>query len=283
MKNMKIYSILLLFIITSGTAGQVFSQQNLLAKFNEKQPTGKSVRWDGDWNLASRFYPQSLKIKAVSAKSFSFTLSSSNGANQGEISGTAEIKGSKAFFDDRKIKPKDSEPYGCQLLFVNNGNSIETQTSPECSSYGGNGVGFEGTLTKGKTPVIENNFVKLDVFPNIALDRKFKELTGKDYETFLNSFHLIYDEPDLDGLDAKAFSACVRGICPYMAGIIMYDKKGTMWAAVIQSSDDSDKTVINYYTNDAARTDKLPKTIENWANEKKELNKNVTIVYKSKK
>ena len=160
--------------------------------------------------------------------------------------------------------------------------TIEIKETNECSAYGGNGVYLGGEYTKGKPVINENNFVQLEVFPNLAIDKKFKLLVGKEYENFLNDFQLINEDKDLDGLNSKVFSGCVRGICPWNTGIIMFDDKDNIWAAVTNL--DTDKlTKIFYFTNDPAWTAKLPKTIENWVEDKRRSSENLQVIYKSKR
>jgi hypothetical protein len=230
----------------------------------------KRFPWRGVWSVPSRFTPSTLTIKSVSAKSFGFKIDAMNGANMGEVSGVAKIAGNKAFFDDRQSKDKDSR-YGCRLTFTHRGTFIDVDMNDKCLSYAGSGVYFANKYYKGKPKVKEDNFVVLEVFPNMTLDRKFKALVGADYEKFLDSFHQIYPEDDLDGFGAKTFSACVRGICPFTAGIIMYDKKGNIWAAVLDDSTE-DQIFAHYYTNAPGWSDKLPVTIEKWTAEKREFN-----------
>ena len=61
----------------------------------------------------------------------------------------------------------------------------------------------------------------------------------------------------------------------------MFDAKGNIWAAVI-SINEQDKAAADYYTNVPAWTNKLPKTIETWIADKRESNKDLTVVYKNK-
>jgi hypothetical protein len=246
------------------------------------QSQSKGNVWVGEWNFSDSFQPGKLIIKPLSNNKFKFTLTASNGANQGEISGVAKVKGSKAFFDDRESTEKDAPKEGCLLTFTNKGASIAVKQNQKCSYYAGNAVYFEGDYAKGKAKKTNDTFVKREVFPNAAIESKFKLLTGKDYQKFLDSFQLIYDETDADGLGAKVLSGCVRGICPWNTGIIMFDAKGNIWAAVM-SLDGKNKAFANYYTNVATWSDKLPKTIENWVTDKRQLNEDLTIVYKNKK
>jgi hypothetical protein len=239
--------------------------------------------WTGVWNVPSRFTSSTLTISAASGSSFRFKIEATNGANMGEISGIAKITGNRAYFDDRVANKNGSEKYGCTLTFRHKGTFIDVEMTDECFNYAGNGVFFSNKYYKGKPKMMETDLVYLEVFPDPALDNKFKALVGSDYERFLNSFHQIFPEEDLDGFDAKVFSACVRGICPFTAGIIMYDTKGNFWAAVLDDGA-PEKIFANYYTNAPDWTNKLPATIDKWVTGKRDFNDgNLTVVYKNKK
>jgi len=286
MKKIILTFIFLAFLGFNSTLITVFAQENtdLLAEFNrvDKERNKKTFSWSGTWSYASRYSPGTMKITAISKTKFKFRIEALNGANTGEISGSARIKGSKAFFDDKTDSRSGSDAYGCQLLFINKGRSIEIKTSYGCNNYGGNGVVLGGEYTKGKPVIKENNFVQLEVFPNLAIDRKFKSLVGNEYENFLDDFQLINEDEDLDKLNAKVFSACVRGICPYNAGIIMFDGKDNIWAAVT-NLDVERLTRIYYFTNNSAWTGKLPKTIEKWVEDKRSMNENLKVIFRNKK
>lgn len=248
-------------------------------KIKKKAVVQKKNNWYGMWSVPSRFYGSTLTVNNVTATRFKFDLQAFNGANEGAISGVAEIKGAKAFFDDRNSIEKDAPKEGCRLTFTHKGEFIEIEQTSECGYYAGNAVTFEGKYQKNVMTVEESDFVVLDVFPDKTLDAKFKALVGKDYEKFLDSFHLITEQENLDTFGAKVFSACVRGVCPWNAGIIMYDETGSLWAAVIEA-DDADKASVRYYTNVSEWSDKLPKTIEAWVAGKREMNDNLTVIFK---
>jgi hypothetical protein len=265
----------------------IFAQDNpnLLAEFNkvDKKMDSKNIQWAGKWSVSSRHYPAILMITTLSANKFKFKLESSNGANQGEISGTAKFKGNKAYFDDKVGAKKPADYYGCKLLFINKGKSIDIQQSEKCRAYAGNAVYFAQEYRKGKPPIAENDFVQNEVFPNSKIDKTFKLLVGnKEYENFLDDFQLIYDNEDLDKLNAKVFSGCVRGICPWNTGIIMYDGEDNIWAAIMNLDEDK-KPKVFYFTNNQNWTNKLPKTIENWVEDKRSSNENLQVIFKSTK
>jgi hypothetical protein len=265
-------------LLTAGFGAGTVSAQKKTVK---KTVAASKVNWSGMWSVPSRFYGATLTINRVTATQFEFELEANNGANTGSISGTASIKGRQAFFDDRKATEKDASKYGCRLTFTHKGTFIDIQETSECDNYAGNAVYFTGEYQKNAMVVKESDLVALEVFPDKKLDAKFRRLVGTDYELFLESFHLIGEDEDADGFGAKVFSACVRGMCPWNAGIIMYDAKGNFWAAVMNVEGEG-KSFAHYYTNVPVWTDKLPKTIEKWVDDKRSMNDNLTVVFKSK-
>jgi hypothetical protein len=167
--------------------------------------------WSGVWSVPSRFAPATLTIRAVTAKTFKFKIEAMNGANMGEVSGIAQIKGNKAFFDDRKQNNKPDDVYGCRLTFTHRGAFIDVEMNSECLSYAGSGVFFAEKYYKGKPEPRETDFVYLEDFPDMTLDRKFQALVGKDYKKFLDSFYQIYTGDDLDAFGAKVFALACAG------------------------------------------------------------------------
>ncbi len=224
-------------------------------------------KWDGTWKIEYRNAASTLEITSVSKSKFKFSISAFSGTHDGEISGTATVNGTIATFKNK----------GCKLIFKINKNELKLSENG-CEDYGGVGVGFAGNYSKGKAKKRIENFVTYEVFPNNSIDKKFKTLAGKDYETFLNSFHLYGDIENEDSFKAKVFTGCVRGICPYNAAIIMFDDNENIWAAVIEPGEDGNADV-RYYTNSNDWKTKLPKTIETWVNEKKEFSNKLKVVY----
>jgi hypothetical protein len=255
-----------------------------LALFGAAQTSAQAKNsWSGEWRVPSRFAPATLRIYEATAREFKFRIEAARGANTGEIAGVAKIRGNKAYYDDRTSKMTDVEPRGCRLTFTNKKTAIDVEMNNECTAYGGSGVFFAQVYYKGKRQVREKDFVVLEVFPNARLDGRFKALVGGDYGNFLNSFHLIDEREDLDDLNAKVYAACVMGICPTNAALIMYDARGNFWAAVLDLREGADEVFANYYTNAPEWTAKMPQTLEKWVAEKREVNDKLTVVYKNKK
>jgi hypothetical protein len=224
--------------------------------------------WDGIWKIEYRNSASTLTIKTVSKTKFKFDISAFSGTHDGEISGSAVVSGTSATFKNK----------GCKLTFKLVKNELKL-TENGCDGYGGTGVTFAGDYSKGKAKKRIDNFVTYEVFPNVSLDKKFKNLVGKDYEEFLNDFHLYGEDESADTFKAKVFSGCIRGLCAYNAAIIMFDADESIWAAVIDAGND-ENIEIRYYTNSADWKTKMPKSIENWVNEKKEFSEKLKVVYK---
>ncbi|MBS1796443.1 MAG: hypothetical protein JSS81_21515 [Acidobacteria bacterium] len=238
----------------------------------------KPVKWTGEWSITSRYRPAGLKIKPAGKGKFRFKIEAMSGANMGEIEGLATVRGRQAFFDDRKFAKKKADAYGCQLTFTNKGSLITVDQNPECRSYAGMNVYFGGDYLVGKPRKYTETFVELDVFPNARIEQRFRELTKKDYDTFLDAFHQIYTMDDLDKFGAKVYSGCVEGICPWFTAIIMYDPKGSFWAAVLHDEDGQPQSV-RYYTNVAGWKTKLPKSIIKWVDDLREHNDELKVTF----
>jgi hypothetical protein len=231
-------------------------------------------KWDGVWSYGSRHASATLKIKMISKTKLKFEIEAFSGANDGALTGTATVKGSKAFFVD-----SGKEKTNCRITFTHTGKIIKIKAD-DCEEYGGNGVYFYGDYEKGPRKKSTETLVDYGVFPTVELDKKFVGLVGKDYEAFLNAYQVSGEMDNEDSFSAKAFSGCVRGICPYNSMIVMYDEKGSIWAAFIAAGDD--ESTITYYTNSNDWADKFPKTIESWVTNLRDSNKNLKIIYKNR-
>ncbi len=239
--------------------------------------------WNGVWSVSTRFAPATLTIKPLTKTKFKFTIESMNGANMGEISGVAKINGSRAFFNDRESTGKASdERTDCRLTFTKRGKIIKVEQTFECQRFAGLGVFFGGDYEKGKIKKQIDTLFSMEILPSAKIDRRLKLLVGSDYEKFVDSFQLRSDDERDTELNASIVSGCVRGICPWNAAIVVFDAQGNLWASVIHI-DKQEKVFALYYSNVAEWVGKLPKSIENWINEKRESSEDLKIVYKNQK
>lgn len=251
-------------------ASQIENKQiDLLAVFNAYSGVGekKTFNWNGTWNYQTRGDSGSILIKSVSNKEFNFALMVSHGANTGEINGIAKIKGKMAYFKSETNKQLATTPV-CELLFINNGRLIQVQQNEGCYSFGGIGVVFGGEYSKGISAKKqrENAELKQPLLPDAKLNESFKRLVGADYKKIFETFQVTYEneEKDLDGFGASILTGGVSGLFTIMEGIIIYDKTGKMWAAILNPEQET----VNYYTNDSNYLGKLPQTIQTWKDKK---------------
>lgn len=213
---------------------------------------GKSAGWAGDWNYAksTQFDQCSISIGNEQSDRFDFEIAAGSGGNEGSMEGTALVSGTKAVWTDAETK--------CKVGLTLKGQSLFLETNEECQSFAGNGVQFfNAEYRHGE--VESKGLVELGVLPKTQ-DQSLRQLTGSDYQQFVDSFQLISDVEDLDKLGAKGVSGGVRGLFTEMEAIVMYRPDGKMWAAVI----DSDSGGVKYFTNDPGWAKKLPKTFDQW-------------------
>ncbi|KAI7247872.1 hypothetical protein KC345_g11912, partial [Hortaea werneckii] len=152
------------------------------------------------------------------------------------------------------------------FFYLLNGKLYVTSPSP-VSSAGAN-VTYTGEYTKGSQKEVVYTLKDTGVFKTAAEDKAFRKVVGDDYELFLYSMQLLDGPEDLDGLGAKVISGGVRGLFTITEAIIMYDKKGHYWAAVLDTDEENsleefDIAIVRFYTN-VPGTTKLPKTIAKW-------------------
>jgi hypothetical protein len=181
-------------------------------------------------------------------------LFASSGAHLGQFDGMAVRNAADAVYQDEETKCKVRFSPGSDYLFV--------QTSPECSSMGGMGVTFAGEFRKENVKVIIPTLTELGVLDRKVTETAFSALVGKDYDLFLSSFQITYEEDDLDGLGAKVVRGVVRGLDAFESNeaIVMSRADGAILAAVVDERED----VVKYFSNDSKFRDKLPATIDKW-------------------
>ena len=215
---------------------------------------GKSSGWAGEWNYtkSTQFDSSSITIGNEQPGSFDFTMGGGSGAHPCQLEGTAQISGTKASWTDSET--------GCKVTITLKAGKLALKTTEQCNGFCGMGAQFyNGEYRHGPVKRKEMDLVDLGVLKK-AQQKELQRLSGKDYHLFVNSFQLTSEEEDLDGMGIKGTSGAVRGLFTYMEAIVLYRPDGKIWAAAIDSEDDT----VKYFTNDPAYAGKLPKTIDKW-------------------
>lgn len=210
-----------------------------------------SAVWAGEWKRlhTGRFESATLAIFNETGGSFSFQLDAFSGSHTGFIDGEAIIDGKTAIFK--------ADETNAQLKFILDNGIIEIVSGGDINYFSGMGVVFDGEYTKKALP--EDTLLTRGYVPGETEDEAFREMTGVDYELFLNTAHLGYEDEDRDGLGAKVRRWRVRGLTGHNESIVMFLPDGTLCAAVL----DPDNEVFKVYTN-AGEIKTPPKTILAW-------------------
>ncbi|GMK42423.1 hypothetical protein PCCS19_54830 [Paenibacillus sp. CCS19] len=211
---------------------------------------GADADWLGEWELkdSNQFYDQALEIQEITAQSISFNLDSANGGHTGGIM-------------DKAVRSKDGRSAvftgeGLSLTFNLQDDRIVVISEGDPSNYAGAGVSFGGEFVRHSENQ-ELDLQQLGVLPTKELDDQFRAMVGDDYDLFTQSFQIIDSRSD-ELTDTTVVTGGVRGLFTFMEAVIMYDQKGTFYAAVI------DDDTVNYYTTVRSSYNVLPDAIEEW-------------------
>ncbi|WP_338453362.1 S-layer homology domain-containing protein [Niallia oryzisoli] len=208
------------------------------------------VNWDGEWKREDFANPGLLTITNSNSSSLHFSLNVTSGANVGWIEGNAQIQGTTAQYNDT-----DSS---CKLIFTHNGESIQVEQTMDCYQYGGMGTYFDGDFTGNPADTQPSLYPR--VLESQSLDEEFRQMTGADYQDFVNSMQLINGEELYDSeVNGKVITGAVRGLYTIMEGIVIIGDDGNLYGAVIKDGD-----TVHYYTTNPAYKNKLPESIADW-------------------
>ncbi|RMG84653.1 MAG: hypothetical protein D6714_07455 [Bacteroidetes bacterium] len=223
--------------------------------------------WSGKWFLNEIWDGGLLMTGHYSEDSLDFALSIFRGGHTGIAEGRAAIQGTKAVFFTNEFDP---EP-GCRLLFEHHGDYIEI--IQEGSNFGcGFGMRASANGKYERTKKVIHATLDYDpsgekIFKNQAQHDAFKKLVGEEmYDLFAYNMQVVEPAEILPGDDfaTRAVEGFVQGMLAYNEAIIMRDDAGKFWAATIDLDHKTGEMVVRYFTNDPARKDRLPATIEEW-------------------
>lgn len=221
----------------------------------------KAADWSGEWHTAnnSPFYGAYVEFSKVKSDKLVFSLDAFDGGHSGQlVEESAVVRKRMAVYKE--------EDGSVVFFYLLNGKLYVTSPSPVYSA--GADVTYTGEYVRG--PYDETVYTLKDtgVFKTTAEDKAFRKVIGEDYDLFLYSMQLLDEPKDSDGLGARVVQGGVRGLYTLSEAIIMYDKQGRYWAAVL-ASDEGDELegsadpYVRFYTN-VPGTNMLPATITKW-------------------
>ncbi|MEK3837274.1 hypothetical protein [Paenibacillus sp. FSL P2-0136] len=216
--------------------------------------------WSGEWYMASNspFYGSYVEFSNVKSDKLVFSMDAYEGAHSGQLENeTAVVRKRMAVYKE--------EDGSVVFFYLLNGKLYVTSPSPVYSA--GANVTYTGEYTRDPNEKVYT-LKDTGVFKTAAEDKAFRKLVGEDYDLFLYSMQLLDEPKDLDGKGSRVVQGGVRGLFTLTEAIIMYDKQGHYWAAVLDSDEgdeleDIADPYVRFYTN-VPGTSKLPKTIVKW-------------------
>ncbi len=208
-------------------------------------------QWKGAWERTYWQNTAVLTIDNVSNDTLNFSLFAFNGANSGEIEGSARINGNTATYLNVDIDT-------CLIQFTLQGDSIILVEQKTFYCEAGLGVTYSGEYKNERLLPMEAPKVTLNdlkILETREQDSVFQSLVGEKYPLFVSATHMV---SKTDDLDFNVTQSGIRGLFTIMEYIIMIDKSNTICAAII------DDQKILYFTNSKKFKKKLPLAIENW-------------------
>lgn len=215
----------------------------------------ETPRWFGFWHTPRRpARSNTLFVREVGATGFFFHLSLVDGSRTGSVAGYAAYTGP----DSSHAFIKGEEPNKpCELKFRRAFDGKERQIHIEetrgCNWHKGLGASFEGTYICSADLLFDYGaLTELDL-------QRLYTVTGNHYQPLLDSFQQIGKDDSADTFVAEVYTGGVKGLYRFFGGIVMKGELGQLWAAYTEG----DK--IRYFTTEPEFKQKLPTTIERWA------------------
>jgi hypothetical protein len=254
--------LLILFIVSlflpQNNSMWFFNKNNQIQNEFILESNSFSKNFEGLWNLTegNQWWGSTLKVFDVNSEGFSFEIDAFRGCHEGGFSGIAKIKENQAFFEDKKTNVSVIFTIEDDILILDGEN---------LSSYGGVKVIYTGEYK-------ENFEFKKITFTDRGMmsehqEEEFKNITGEDYELFLDSYYYSKDDSHIDShwfedldefSDGKIFIGDFQCFYTSQEAIIIIFSENK-FVALIPSGNK-----VNYYTNIEKYKNNMPKTIEKW-------------------
>lgn len=221
-----------------------------------EEPDNNGVKWKGDWKGTKLTYysGSELNITPIFNNLIQFELSAFNGTHTGGFSAVALINKDNAFYAGEN---------NAEFVFsLNDEGNIELKTN-DYNYFCGAGVAYDSIYTNEPLNIVPPTAKEVGLVYSDEQDELFKELTGEYYDTFINYAQIYGDEKDIDGIGAKVRVFGIQGF--FNTSIVMINPKDNSIIAAIDNGD-----AIYYFTNNK-KYENLPKTIQNWCDERSGL------------
>ncbi|WP_312629474.1 hypothetical protein [Scandinavium sp.] len=113
-----------------------------------------------------------------------------------------------------------------------------------------------------KDPRQKSTLLTMGILRDEAMDKRFHDLVGDDYEKFVDTANVYIYQDDLDNIGATVVGMWVRGAANIQNAVIMYTKND-IWAARIDS-DKEGKPQLHYFSTQGNELRTMPRTFQSW-------------------
>jgi len=155
----------------------------------------------------------------------------------------------------------------CAILLVPRADGkleVSSDNHGSCTMLLPGEIAIDGVYVKAdRDPRPPATLLSLGIFPDKALDDRFRELVGDEYQKYLETATSFVYGRDQDSVGATVLLLWVKGMANRQSAMIMYTPNGKIWAMRIEPAKDNKGLSLHYVTTE---TDKaaIPKTLVNW-------------------
>lgn len=225
--------------------------------------TNRDFKWEGKWwNMrAPNMSGGVIQFSRNAQWSVTLDIRAWAGLNRDEFS--AEARRMYGMLVVEKVV----DTTNCKLLLIpKNDGSLQVHSNADwgCRLSMPKGVFLDGAYNMAETdPRPKATLLSLGIFQDSAMDQKFRELVGKDYQHFVDSANVYIYQNDIDNIGALVLSMWVQGAANSRTAIIMYTPNGQIWAARISPGKGGGLELL-YYSTDGSDPRKMPRTLVAW-------------------
>ncbi|MFJ5983172.1 hypothetical protein ACIQCX_19870 [Enterobacter cancerogenus] len=225
--------------------------------------TDRNFKWEGKWwnMLAPNMSGGVIQFSRNAQWSVTLDIRAWAGINEDEF--TAEARRLYGMLAVERVVDTSN----CKLLLIpKKDGSLQVYSNSDwgCRLSMPTGVFLDGAYKLSETdPRPKATLLSLGIFPDSALDEKFRALVGEDYQNFVDSANVYIYQNDIDNIGARVLSMWVQGAANSRTAIIMYTPKGEIWAGRI-SPVKNGGLELRYYSTDGSDQRKMPRTLAAW-------------------
>ena len=141
---------------------------------------------------------------------------------------------------------------------------VSSDNHGSCTMLLPGGISPDGVYVKAdQDPRPTATLLSLGIFPNKALDDRFRDLVGDEYAEYLDTATSFVYGQDKDSMSATVLILWVKGMANQKSAIIMYTPEGKIWAMRMEPEKENSGLSLHYVTTEKDKT-RIPKTLVNW-------------------